>query len=259
MILRTITFALIFAAASILLARVHPFGDAGLYANVQSTPVSEQIPPTARAILAAKCADCHSSTTRTPIYGRVAPISWLLERDILEGRRHMNLSDWNTYSPDQQQTLISKIVREAKSHQMPLPQYTLIHRNARITEADTQALAAWAHAGPTIASDTQPTTPGDATRGAAVFDKRCTGCHSLTTSREGPKLQGIYGRPTAAIPDFPYSDSLKNAHLTWNDRTLEQWLADPDAFLPGNNMDFYVAKPQERKDLIAFFQQSAAR
>ena len=77
--------------------------------------------------------------------------------------------------------------------------------------------------------------------------------------REGPRLQGVYGRPTAAIPDFPYSDSLKNAHLTWNDRTLEQWLADPDAFLPGNNMDFYVAKPQERKDLIAFFQQSAAR
>jgi cytochrome c len=101
------------------------------------------------------------------------------------------------------------------------------------------------------------TLPGDPARGQAVFEKRCTGCHSLTNNREGPRLQSVYGRATGAVPNFPYSAALLNAHLTWNDATLEQWLTDPDAFLPGNNMDFHVAKPQERRDLIAWFKQSA--
>ena len=43
----------------------------------------------------------------------------------------------------------------------------------------------------------------------------------------------------------------------WSEQSLEKWLADPDAFLPGNNMDFLVPKPQERKDLVAYFKQSA--
>jgi cytochrome c len=43
----------------------------------------------------------------------------------------------------------------------------------------------------------------------------------------------------------------------WSEQSLEKWLADPDAFLPGNNMDFLVSKPQERKDLVAYFKQSA--
>jgi cytochrome c len=56
---------------------------------------------------------------------------------------------------------------------------------------------------------------------------------------------------------LPHSDALRKAHITWNDQTLGKWLADPDAFLPGNNMDFLVSKPQERKDLVAYFKQSA--
>ena len=68
--------------------------------------------------------------TRTPFYGHFAPISWLLERDILEGRDHMNLSTWDTYSADQQETFKAKIVQETKSHEMPLPQYRIIHWNS---------------------------------------------------------------------------------------------------------------------------------
>lgn len=72
-------------------------------------------------------------------------------------------------------------------------------------------------------------------------------------------LQGVYGRNTGAVAGFPYSDTLKKANIAWNDQTLERWLADPDAFLPGNNMDFLVSKPQERKDLIAYFKQSLGK
>jgi len=171
----------------------------------------------------------------------------------------MNLSQWDAYSPDQQQTFKAKILQETKTHEMPLPQYQLIHWKSRITAADIQFLSQLAHGAPAGDSAMQVATDGDPARGEALFEKRCTGCHALTQNHEGPQLQGIYGRTSGTVAGFPYSDALKKANITWNDQTLEKWLADPDAFLPGNNMDFLVAKPQERKDLIAYFKRSAGR
>jgi cytochrome c len=244
---------------SLLLARVHPFGDAGLYrAHAAEAPIPEHasIPPQARAILTAKCADCHSDQTHAPVYGRFAPISWLLERDIVEGRKQMDLSQWDSYSPDQQQTFAAKIVQETKTHEMPLPQFRMIHWSARITAADLQTLTQWSRGTSGADTATQATTAGDPDRGKALFEKRCTGCHALTQSHEGPRLLGVYGRSTGSVPGFPYSDVLKKANIVWNDQTLEKWLTDPDAFLPGNNMDFLLARPQERKDIISYFKLS---
>jgi cytochrome c len=247
------------AAASLLLARVHPFGNANLEgAQAAQAPLSSSIPPNVRALLSTKCADCHSATAHAPVYRLFATISWLLERDIVQARKAMNLSDWDSYSTDQQQTLEAKIAQETKSRHMPLPQYLLIHWNARITQADVQTLSQWAHGGASPDLSGQTAAAGDPTRGALVFENRCTGCHALNQNREGPQLQGLYGRSTGAVAGFPYSDALKKANVTWNDQSLERWLADPDSFLPGNNMDFHVRLPQERKDLVAFFKQSAS-
>jgi cytochrome c len=248
-------------AVSLLLARVHPFGDAGLYmAHAAEAPIPEHasIPPDARAILTAKCADCHSVETRTPVYGRFAPISWLMERDIVEGRKHMDLSRWDSYSPDQQQTFAAKIVQETKTHKMPLPQYRMIHWSARITAADVQTLTQWSRGAPGADTAMQPSTSGDPDRGKALFEKRCTGCHALTQNHEGPRLLGVYGRTIGSVPGFPYSDVLKKANVVWNDQTLEKWLTDPDAFLFGNNMDFLLARPQERKDVISYLKLSSS-
>jgi cytochrome c len=263
--LTRIAAAAVFAlAASLLLARVHPFGDAGLYgATASQPPLLEHasIHPQARDILVAKCADCHSAQTHSPFYGRLAPMSWLIERDIVDARKAMNLSRWDTYSNDQQQTFEAKIVQETKSHKMPLLQYRMIHWSARIMPGDIQILTQWAHNPATGAADsaTIDASNGDPVRGEAVFEKRCTGCHALTQNHEGPQLKGVYGRTTGSIPGFPYSDTLKRANIAWNDQSLEKWLTDPDAFLPGNNMDFLVAKPEERADLIAYFKKSAGK
>jgi cytochrome c len=96
--LRIVAACAVALLSSLLLARVHPFGDAGLYAARPSTaPIMEHsAPPRVRELLITKCADCHSTQTHAPIYGRFAPISWLMERDILEGRKHMNLSAWDS-------------------------------------------------------------------------------------------------------------------------------------------------------------------
>lgn len=245
--------------ASLLLARVHPFGDAGLYAADTIQPIMQhsQVPSEVRATLIAKCADCHSSHPHTPLYGRFAPVSWLLERDIFEARRAMNLSLWESYSAEEQETFKVKIMLETKAHKMPLVRYRAVHWDTRITDADIRTFTQWSRgASPTLNSVTLVSTEGDAVQGKIVFEKRCTGCHAMDQNREGPQLRGIFGRTSGRVANFTYSSALKNANILWNETTLEQWLADPDQLVPGNNMEFRVAKPQERRDLIRFLEES---
>ena len=265
-IYRTAAGCVIALLVSLLLARVHPFGDAGLYAATNAPTQSlimeqNSVPPAARTILMEKCADCHSIQTRTPIYGRFAPVSWLMERDILDGRKAMRLDQWNSYSAAQQQAYAAKIVEETKAHKMPLPQYLMIHWNAHITVADVRSLRQWTHDTSDMEADTTSQTGGvgDPIRGKDLFERRCTGCHTLTENHEGPRLQGVYGRISGSVKGFAYSDALKNAHIKWSDSSLNQWLTDPDVFLRGNNMDFHVAKPDERRDLIEFLKQSSGQ
>jgi cytochrome c len=250
--------------ASLLLARVHPFGNAGLYAphDAENSIMDHSlIPAEVRSMLTEKCADCHSFEVRAPIYGRFAPMSWLMERDIVRGRAAMNLSQWDSYSPDQQQTLAAKIVRETREHQMPLPQYRLIHWDSRITEDDKEMLAAWARAtwGTNVDSAGQPSAEGDSGHGKEVFEKRCSGCHSLTQNHQGPHLQGVYGRTAGTAEGYAYSPALKKARIVWDEQSLEKWLTDPDAFIPGNNMDFQLARPQEHRDVISYLRQVSGK
>jgi cytochrome c len=256
--------AAVILASSLATARIHPFGDAGLYsaAGAQTRGLNNMmVSPDVRAILVEKCADCHSNQPRVPFYGRLAPISWLMEHDIVQARNAMNLSRWESYSAEQQQTLVAKMVQEAKSQRMPPVQYRLIHWNARVNGADMAALTHWAHtiSGDELGAEKQVSGAGDAARGKALFEKRCTGCHALTVNREGPMLTGVYGRVSGTAPGFAYSTALKNAHVVWNEKSLDQWLTDPDAFLPGNDMDFLVSKPQERSDLISYLRQISGK
>jgi len=286
---RAAAVLLIVLGVSLLLANVHPFGNAQLFAapRMQQVQLPQSIPVGARSVLAADCADCHSSVTRTPAYGRFAPVSWLLERDIVEARQHLNLSIWDSYDADKQQELLAEIAQQARAGHMPPPQYLLVHRGARLKQEDVAALLGWVHSAQAAAStataavdtldsvvppaqqksvmhlvsgspQSQPAQllPPDATRGADLFNRRCTGCHSLTSNHEGPRLGGVYGRPSASIAGFPYSAPLTAAHITWNEQTLDKWLTDPDAFISGVNMDFRVPKPQERADIIAYLKQA---
>jgi cytochrome c len=255
----TATISCILILASVALARIHPFGDAGLFNADTANPIMGRtsVPSEVRTILAAKCADCHSMETRSPLYGRLAPVSWLMERDINRGRRAMNLSLWDSYSAEQQQTFASKIVQETKAPQMPLLQYRMIHWNSRITDTEIRTLANWAHASSSYADGApeQSSVEGDPSRGKALFEKRCTGCHALTQNHEGPRLQGVYGRTSGSVADYAYSPALKRAQIVWDEKSLEKWLTDPDTFVPDNNMDFLVSKPQERKDVISYLKR----
>ena len=95
---------------------------------------------------------------------------------------------------------------------------------------------------------------GDAKRGAQVF-QACAACHSLEPGRHmtGPSLAGLWGRKAAADPGFRrYSEPLKRAEFVWSEDSLDKWLANPQAMVPGNLMLFQgLQNPQARADLIA--------
>jgi cytochrome c len=100
---------------------------------------------------------------------------------------------------------------------------------------------------------------GNAASGKLLFEKRCTGCHALDKKKEGPRLHDIYGRKAGSLSDFSYSDELKAAHIIWDDRSLDQWLANPEAVVPNNDMAFHVSNPQERADIIQFLRLSSGK
>jgi hypothetical protein len=105
-----------------------------------------QIDPNVQAILTRSCQDCHSEATHYPWYSYVAPISFLIRSDVVRGREHLNLSRWSEYSLARKERSLSEIANQVKDREMPLPQYTLIHRDARLSDADIDAVFRWTQA-----------------------------------------------------------------------------------------------------------------
>jgi hypothetical protein len=111
-------------------------------------PITQDVaaPPQAEAILRRGCYDCHSNETRWPWYARVAPVSWLVIRDVDRGRKHVNFSTWDKYADDPE-TVIRKLRNIGKfSHNgtMPLWYYLPLHSEARLSHADREVLEKWA-------------------------------------------------------------------------------------------------------------------
>lgn len=126
------------------LSFVHPWGDPRAVDQAKTAILPDlEVPFDVRQTLVNKCADCHSNATRWPIYARVAPASWLVERDIVEARRHMNLSAWQDYDKDTRTGMLSETAAEVRRGEMPVKQYLILHPDARLTDAEPAAIISW--------------------------------------------------------------------------------------------------------------------
>jgi len=97
---------------------------------------------------------------------------------------------------------------------------------------------------------------GDAAAGKTVFNK-CAICHSPAQGRNmvGPSLFGVVGRKSASVPGFSYSAAMKGVDKTWDPATLDAYLTDPKAMVPGTKMIFPGLKnPDDRKNVIAYLE-----
>lgn len=93
---------------------------------------------------------------------------------------------------------------------------------------------------------------GDAVRGKDAYEARCGGCHSVAADRVGPRHAGVFGRRAGSVAGFAYSDALRKSGITWNVETLERWLADPEALVPGQRMGYSLGDAQARADIVAY-------
>ncbi len=86
------------------------------------------------------CRDCHSNQTVWPWYSKVAPVSWLVARDVSEGRSRLDFSRWDIYSPEMTHIKLGQICRQVRSDDMPPGIYVQMHPEAKLSAADIAAL-----------------------------------------------------------------------------------------------------------------------
>ena len=122
---------------------IHPFGPPSIPEGNQTILRKAQIDPETLAIVQRACQNCHSQQTAWPWYSHVAPVSWLLARDVQQARLHMNLSRWQEYSTDDQLRLLSSIGSAVRNREMPVQRYLLLHPEARLTDAERQQIYRW--------------------------------------------------------------------------------------------------------------------
>lgn len=120
-------------------------------------------------------------------------------------------------------------------------------------------VAVWTLSSAVLFSHAAGFTNASAENGRQLFDKRCTGCHSLEKNKEGPRLRGVYGRKAGTVPDFSYSEQLKAANIVWDEHSLDHWLTNPESVVPDTDMAFHVSSAEERADIIQFLRQSSGK
>lgn len=104
------------------------------FLTVKNTPES-----TAN-IIRTSCYNCHSNESVYPWYSNIAPVSWYLKNHINDGRKHLNFSTFATYDAKRQMRKLDESIDEVNKGDMPLESYTIIHQDARLTDAQKKEL-----------------------------------------------------------------------------------------------------------------------
>jgi hypothetical protein len=143
-IARTVAAAgFVIAAASLI---VHPFGTVKTQDSQRPLFADANLDTSAELSFVRACQNCHSERTVWPWYSYVAPVSWLLERDVRCARAHLNVSRWGEYSVSQRETLLAAIGAAVRNRQMPPRRFTLLHPEALLSAAEAEQIYRWAHA-----------------------------------------------------------------------------------------------------------------
>ena len=122
---------------------IHPFGAAETPGSHETILREAQIEPETLALFERACQNCHSERTEWPWYSHVAPMSWLIARDVQQARSHMNLSRWQEYPSDERLGLLSEIGSAVRNREMPKQRYLLLHPEARLTDQERQQIYEW--------------------------------------------------------------------------------------------------------------------
>jgi len=102
-----------------------------------------EVPQDVQQLLETSCYDCHSNNTNYPWYNKIQPVSWFLEHHIEEGKEELNFSDFGSYSGRKQKSKLKSVISQIEDNKMPMPSYTVMHADAKLSEADKKLLINW--------------------------------------------------------------------------------------------------------------------
>ncbi|MCF3107566.1 heme-binding domain-containing protein [Niabella sp. CC-SYL272] len=113
--------------------------------KVAATDISRSynIPADVKVILQSSCYDCHSNHTNYVWYDYIQPARMVVESHIKKGKKELNFNEWGTYSDRKKERLLTAIKKQIETNEMPLPSYTLLHRNARLGKKELQTVISW--------------------------------------------------------------------------------------------------------------------
>jgi cytochrome c len=104
---------------------------------------------------------------------------------------------------------------------------------------------------------------GDADEGQLAFNNACRTCHTIKEgdNRLGPHLHGVVGRKAGSVANYGYSASMAKADVVWDEKTLDRFIENPDAVVPGNNMKPYsgMASASDRAKIVAYLKAGGGR
>ena len=103
-----------------------------------------QVPDTLARIFLNSCYDCHSNHTHYPWYGSIAPVSWYINKHVVEGKAHLNLSSWGIMDKAQKISKLDEICEECSDGAMPLKSYLWVHRSTALGPQEIEAICEWA-------------------------------------------------------------------------------------------------------------------
>ena len=101
------------------------------------------VPDSVLSILKIACYDCHSDYTHYPWYSKITPINWWMDDHIMEGKKQLNFSRFNTYSYKRKLNKLEGVGETVEKHQMPLDSYLWIHKEAKLSDTQIKMLVNW--------------------------------------------------------------------------------------------------------------------
>jgi hypothetical protein len=137
-------FKVVFIIALVIFVALQFTNPARTNPPVKTDLIAAANPPApVAAALRAACYDCHSHETKWPWYSRVAPMSWLIAGDVVEGRTNLNLSEWPADDAKRAARRLENMSEQIGNGEMPPKKYTAIHADARLTETQRKELTDW--------------------------------------------------------------------------------------------------------------------
>jgi hypothetical protein len=143
-----------FLAILVLIQFVRPEKNSGVADTPNDITHAVAVSAEIKNILEKSCYDCHSNHSEYPWYAGIQPVAGWLGHHIEEGKDELNFSEFNNYKMRRKTHKLKEVIEQVKEEEMPMSSYTLIHKNAELSETQKSALIKWAEESMLVLQDT---------------------------------------------------------------------------------------------------------